>query len=163
MHQANVSEVRVGSRCVAGAKGIVGASLTVPAGLVVEPAEKSVGVRADVKSEGPDASPRLRSVGVSYSVKGIVCVTDTEVGVYGIKLLKVINRRAREHRNMSEMGVSAHRPKLAVGIAVHGGRAVLANTVSLGEGGILGISYLKGVFIKKIVHKISPQMTFFLF
>ena len=97
----------------------------------VEPTEKAVRVRADVKTEGPDASARTDSVGITDARKGAVGVTDTEIGLYLPGVLHIVKTSARKHRDMPHVRVTAHRPKLAVGVAIHRRSAVLINAETI--------------------------------
>ena len=127
VHKSDVAEIAIKAGCFTRTEGIVCAALTVPSRFVVEPTEKAVRVRADVKTEGPDASARTDSVGIADARKGAVGVTDTEIGLYLPSVLHIVKTSARKHRDVPHVRVTAHRPKLAVGVAVHRRSAVLIN------------------------------------
>ena len=127
VHKSDVAEIAVEAGCFTRTESIVCAALTVPTRFVVEPTEKAVRIRADVKTEGPDASARTDSVGITDARKGAVGVPDLEIGLYLPGVLHIVKTSARKHSDMPHVRVSAHCPKLAVGVAVHRRSAVLIN------------------------------------
>ena len=63
--------------------------------------------------------------------KCAVGVTDTEIGLYLPGVLHIVKAGSRKHSDMPHVRVSAHRPQLAVGVAVHRRSAVLINAETI--------------------------------
>jgi hypothetical protein len=97
----------------------------------MEESEETMGLGADIKTEGPDAASCLYTFGVADVTVSVVCMTYTEIGIHGVQLLHIVQSIAAEHTDSSHMGHAGNGPKLTVHIPVHGDRAVLVNTYLL--------------------------------
>ena len=95
----------------------------------MEEAEETMGIGADVQTEGPNTATGLDAIGVLDFIVGIVCMTNTEIGMDGILMFQILQGLAGEHADVAHMGMAGHRPEGAVYITVHGGRAVLIDVV----------------------------------
>ena len=157
MHQTDVAKIGIKFRLVAGTKGIVSAALPVPTRFVVEPAEKAVGVRADVESEGPNTTARANPVGIANAREGVIGMADLKIGLDLPHVLHIVKARTREHGDMSHMRMPAHRPEPTVRIAVHRRRAALVDAVFVHKGRFPPLADDQLVLIKK--HICYPPQT----
>ena len=157
VHEPHVPEIGIQFRFLAGAEGVVRRSFAVPAAFVVEPAEKPMGVGADVQPEGPDAAPGENAFRITDPLKRVFAMPDTEIGLDVITFFQIGETHPGKDGDPPHVGVSAHGPQRAFRIPVHGRGPVLKHVVLPGKGGFLSLPDGQGIFLEKFAfHDVSP-------